>query len=1195
MVADLSGSTPLGEKLDPEELRSILAGFFRELSREIQREGGSIDKYVGDAIRARFTGTPGDSSAVRAVRAGLAMQVALARQNSDLDRLYGVRLALRVGINTGAVVSGAGRDARAAALVLGDTVTLAQRLESSAEPNTVLVGDRTRLIAQYSFVFEPRELPVKGSGPIIAAYVALRSRKRAAAHASEASAPGEGSASLQVGDQKAHLLEEQRRVVTVLFADLAPPLEGLEPDAIERVLATYFDLVAKQIAYFGGTIDKYVGDAVMAVFGAPISHEDDAARAVGAAVGIQDAIARENVGLAAREGVELAVRIGINTGEVVAGLLPGEVLAYTVTGDTVNTAQRIESAANGGQVLISESTHALARRAYYAASVPPLTLKGKKEPVPAYQVVGRERRAAARGGPTLVGRQAELERLYVSMREAAAGKGSVLHVHGEAGVGKSRIVAEFITGLPHDTVRLRARASSYETATAYALVADVVRRAFRIQPADPETAAAAALGVGLDAVTLGPVEAATALLLEILGYGERSLLDPERKRRALIALLRGLLERYSAAAPFILVAEDVHWIDPASAAVLAELSPAIGGLRCVLITTSRDEKGAPPGAELMRIEPLGADEAAALVDGIAGAQLDERTRALILERTEGNPFFIEEVSRQIATGRTTAIPASIQDLLEARIDELDASPKHVAQRAAVIGRTFWTRILERVTPDEALEPALRTLQEEQFVVPREKIPERTFGFPHALVQEVVYGTQLLSQRRTSHGAIGDAIEELFRERIDEFTDTLAFHYDRSDRDEKALQWLVRAGDRAKALFANEEALTAYEGALRRAADGEAALEAGTILERIGDVALVAGRYEAAIEAFRTARQRIPSPRPATAARLLRKSGQAMRSLGRFDETLLEIATALVALGDSDDPEAGWLGLATGNVHFRRGDYAAAREAIEAALAVGERLDAQDVIADALNQLGIIEVLAGDPERATAFFRSSREIYTKLENVKAIATVRANLGNVYVRLGQFEDALAEQTASLALRERIGDPWAIGSCHNNLGDVHRELGDAEAALREYERALALWEPIGNAPGVALALVGRGAAMLQLGRTAEARRDLLESEGRFRALRSVTYLPDLFRFLASVELAGGDLEGAASAAARSTEHAEKAGARHQVAMTKRVGAEIAMATGDRTLARQLLDEARGTLMELHEAGEVARVDATLERLSG
>lgn len=1199
MKADISGSTPLAEQLDPEDLRRVLGTYFAALAREIHWHGGVVDKYIGDAVLAAFgLPDPQPDDAERAVRAGLAMQRAIERENETLHARYGVRLACRIGLATGEVGGYPPSDPESAMFsVFGETVQRAEWLEAAAPLGGVLVSAATRDAAPDAFGYDDAiTVSPKGGGPRIEAYRVLSAARAGGGRAGVTDA--KKSASLQVAGAREHVLAEERKIVTVLFADLSsdPPLSAsLDQERVRDVLGTYFGVLAREIQRFGGTLDKYVGDAVMAVFGAPVSHEDDGARAIASALAIQAAASPLRDWVQATHGVKIAIRIGINTGEVVAGMLPGEVHAYTVTGDAVNTAQRIESAAAPGQVLISESTWALARHAFVVVPVPPLTLKGKKEPVPAFQVVGRERRATPRGGPALVGRRAELDRLYAAFREAGEGTGTLIHIHGEAGVGKSRIVGEFLSSLPRGTVRLRARASSYETGTAYALVADVVRRAFRIQAADPEPVAAAALRAGLEQFASGPVEAAAALLLEILGYGERSLLDPERKRRSLIALLRSLLERYSAAAPFVIVAEDTHWIDPASADVLSELAPGLRGLRCVLVTTSRDETGGPGGAVTMRIDPLSGAEAGALVDEIAGAQLDARTRALVLERTEGNPFFIEEVSRQLASGRTTEIPATIQDLLEARIDALDASPRNVAHRAAVIGRTFWTRVLERVTPDEALEPALRTLQEERFVVPREKIPERTFGFPHALVQEVVYGTQLLSQRRSAHGAVGEAIEDLFGERLEEFTDTLAFHYDRSDRDAKALEWLVRAGDRAKALFANEEALTAYRGALRRAADGEGALEAATILERIGDVALVAGRYEESIGAFRDARARAAAPRPATAARLLRKSALSLRSLGRFDDALLAIAGALAALGDTEDPEAGWLGLATGNVHFRRGDYAAARDAVEAALDVGERMDAQAIMAEALNLLGVISTLAGDPLEAEGLYRRSREIYSRLENVKAIANVRANLGNLYVRLGRYADALTEQTASLALRERIGDPWAIGSCHNNLGDVYRELDDPAAGLREYERALALWQPIGNEPGVALALVGRGAALLQLGRTAEARADLLEAEGRFAALRSVTYLPDLYRFLASVELADGDLGKARAAAARSTEHAEKAGARHQVAMTKRVGAEIALAEGDRTLARRLLDEARATLVELHEAGEVARVDATLERMSG
>src|SRR5687767_12147987 len=226
--------------------------------------------------------------------------------------------------------------------------------------------------------------------------------------------------------------------------------------------------------------------------------------------------------------------------------------------------------------------------------------------------------------------------------------------------------------------------------------------------------------------------------------------------------------------------------------------------------------------------------------------VDQATRALVLERTAGNPFFIEEVVRSVRPGTELTVPTTIQDLLEARLDALDASPRHVAQGAAVIGRTFGTRVLARVTPEEDLDPALGTLEREHFVS-RVLTAEPTYSFAHALVQEVAYRTQLIAHRRRTHVVVGDAYTDLFGERIDEFIDTLAFHYRNGDDDPKAVRWLVRAGQRAQRLYANAEALDYFRGAIARATnDSSAAAEAH---EAIGDVYRVIGRYDDALKAY----------------------------------------------------------------------------------------------------------------------------------------------------------------------------------------------------------------------------------------------------------------------------------------------------------------------------------------------------------
>src|SRR5687767_7707544 len=324
--------------------------------------------------------------------------------------------------------------------------------------------------------------------------------------------------------------------------------------------------------------------------------------------------------------------------------------------------------------------------------------------------------------------------------------------------------------------------------------------------------------------------------------------------------------------------------------------------------------------------------------------VDQATRALVLERTAGNPFFIEEVVRSVRPGKELTVPTTVQDLLEARLDALDASPRHVAQGAAVIGRTFGTRVLARVTPDEDLDPALGTLEREHFVS-RVLMVEPTYSFAHALVQEVAYRTQLIAHRRRTHVVVGDAYTDLFGERIEEFIDTLAFHYRRGDDDPKAVRWLVRAGHRAKRLYANAEALDYFTGAIERSgADSSARADSH---EAIGDVQRVIGRYDEALAAYGEAMAIHAGGDAVAHARVERKTGLVQQLRGKASEALATFGDVLARLPPEATGERVRALLNIADLQFRNGKAEVAIDHLRDALADAERIDDSDAVAEAL--------------------------------------------------------------------------------------------------------------------------------------------------------------------------------------------------------------------------------------------------------
>jgi class 3 adenylate cyclase/tetratricopeptide (TPR) repeat protein len=1183
LKADISGSTPLGEKLDPEELRGVLGSYFGALAREIQRHGGLVDKYIGDAVMAVFgLPDPQPDDAARATRAALAMQDAIAVENESLAARYGVRLSLRIGVNTGELV---GPD-DAELTLMGETVALAERMEASAPLNSVLVSESTRRAAtrRFRFVAGPAVTP-KGTTDSIPSFRALAARKHSAERRATART-GSASASLQVAGQRQHILQEERKIVTVLFADVAVADGHLAPDAVRPVLGAYFGAVAREIQRFGGTIDKFIGDAVMAVFGAPISHDDDGSRAIAAGLAIQASIVRHNVELKRDYGVQLAARVGVNTGEVVAGLLPGEVLAYTVTGDAVNTAQRIESVAPAGQVLVSESTYALARNAFVFEAVAPLKLKGKAEPVPAFRVIRRERRASVRGGTALVGRGDALDALHGFLRAAAAGHAQAVHIHGEAGVGKTRVVGEFLTRSPAAS-RVRARCSSYESETPYALVADLLRRMFRLQDTDDAETARAAVGTGLAVLELQAHESAATVLLEVLGYGSGSTLDPEAKRRLLISVLHQLFAQRTTTGVLVVVLEDTHWIDPASAEALTGLVISIAAVRCVILSTSRSA-AVPWPAERVPLEPLESASAEAMIDQVAAVPLDPKVRQLVLERTGGNPFFIEEVVRSLADGRSATVPMTVQELLEARVDALEPSPRFVAQRAAVIGRVFATRVLERVTPGEPLDPSLGTLEAERFVEPREPVPDRLYAFRHALVQEVVYKTQLVSQRRRAHVAVGDAVSALYEGRLDEFVDALAYHYGRGDDDAKARSALLRAGRRAQRLYANEEAVGYFRGAIERSAND---LEIRALAhEGLGDVQRVTGVYREAQTSYEAALA-TRADGSIERARIRRKMGVIEQLQGRTDVAADVFARVAAELPDEASAERARALQNLGDVYWRQGRYDDALGRLREAVAAAERAGDDDARAEVLKQLGSVHLARGDLDEALRAYERSHDIYKTIGDVLGEANVHNNIGLVRRRQSRYADALAAHERALAIRQRIGDPLGIGNSRLNVALIDLLQGDLDRAEAEYREALEVFASIGYLTGIASARGGLGVVKVERGAAAEGRNDLLAALQEFEQVGNRSDLVTVFRDLAQAYV-GDDPAAALAWATRAVETAEALGAAEKRGLALQILGVARAAAGDAAGAATVLEQSRAILETGSERLELARTLAALSR---
>jgi class 3 adenylate cyclase/tetratricopeptide (TPR) repeat protein len=1013
-----------------------------------------------------------------------------------------------------------------------------------------------------------------------------------------ASSPRGDSASLQVPGVAEGALREQRKVVTILFADLSgstPLGERLDPEDLRGILASYFNELARQIRRYEGTIDKYIGDAVMAVFGAPISHEDDAERAINAALAMRLSIAHLNDDLMRRHGVRLALRIGINTGEVVAGLLGGDVqTAYTVVGDAVNTAQRYEAAAPLDEILVSAMTRRLAVHSFEFEATAPLTLKGKAEPVVAYRVLRRRYEEIEPDATPFIGRASEMQVLRDAVTEAVAGHGRLVSIVGEAGAGKSRLVGELRASLADGIDRITVRCASFESNTPYALIADFVRGTFSIHAADDDATARTAIANGF-AVLGQPIdESHLVLLLEVLGYGTRSTLDPEVKRRVLVTLLRTLLSLAGRRAPFVLTAEDLHWVDGASLHVLTELAAAVPSLPCLLITTARPGWVLPWASEAIALRPLENADARDLVEAVFELPVDDALAETILARTAGNPFFVEEVIREMQetdlllerSGRVSLrpdapvrVPETIQEVVEARLDRLELPTRRTLNSGAVCGRTFWVRVLERLLPDVLTRPQLALLEGEGFVILRSVSPEVTYGFRQFLIQEVAYETQLLAERRQIHAAVGAAVEALYQNRLEEFVDFLAYHYERSDDHERACRYLLKAGARAQRLFANDEALRSYDTALRLAVD-EATRAAA--LEGLGDVRTTIGDLVRARDAYREAHDLHTDS--VAKARLERKIGFTFQREGDYQVALTWLERAQLSVGANVDPEAAAIWIELAHVAWRQGRYDDAVIAGEKGVAGARATDAPQLLAEGYKHLGTAHVLKGDHTTGIELYRRALSIYESLSDLQGLMNVHNNIGIVLRRQSRWDEALAEQQRAQDLARRIGDVWGIGMALANMAETLRNRRDYDGAIAAAEEALRCWLQVGNAVGVATVHMNLGILHFEHGHLDEARESLHLALAEWAKLDSRLFLPELYRTLAKVELPHGG--GTALAwAERSLAVAREIKARDEEGIALQVLGTVHHALGDTDRAIGLLTESVTILRPAKNRLELAR----------
>ena len=950
------------------------------------------------------------------------------------------------------------------------------------------------------------------------------------------------------------LPEAERRQLTVMFCDLADstPLSGqLDPEDLRDVIRAYQETAAAIMQRYAGHIAQYLGDGLLVYFGWPRSYEDNAARGVQAALDMIAALTTTlNPRLQQDKGVQLAVRIGIHTGLVVVGEMGGsgryEQLAL---GETTNIAARIEGLAAHNTVLLSQATARLVADFFVCEDLGAQPLKGVAEPlhtfraIRAYTATESEAAALAASAASLVGREAELALLIERWEQSLDGRGQVVLLSGEAGIGKSRLVEALRARINRDRqTSVTFRCSSYHQNDVFYPVLSHLERLLEFSDEETREVKFAKLAHALEGYHFPRADTlpllATLLSLPLPGHVPPSQLTPEQQRLQLQADLSAWLLEEAERQPFLVVWEDLQWSDPSSLELLNLLIDQAPTVTMLIVGTYRPEFQAP-WASRTHLTPipqsqLGPAHVAMLSTQVAGGKpVPAALCAYIADKTDGIPLFVEEMTktvleagilREMATHYELSGPLeALHDALMARLDRIQTA-KNVAQLGAVIGRQFSYGLLVALTDygEERLQGELELLVKAELLHQRGFPPHAAYRFKHALIQEVAYESLLRRQRLALHGAIAHALETQEGSQADEQAALLAY-YAHSDYPDKAAAAALRAGDQALRLQARAEATTFYAQGL--------------------DLA-----------------QQLPKTPAAHRLQIDAIVKQASMSVTsddfERDETNLEQAQILANVL-ADAPRQAQVLYWRGRIAYVRGDYPRAESYAEQSLAIADQQGDEALAAHPLNLLGLILFTQSDYVQASKLMKRNAEQMRQLGNTNEEATAAAYAGCSLGLEGAFEEALSYENYGLHLAQELHDPYAEAAAYQYRGITYEQHGDLPQAIRDFEAAGRLAAQMDDHFRAYIVKIYEGRAHTMAGDLAKGRLILNECMALAAQLGMIFLLGWGKAHLAECLVALGEYDAAQRLCAEAIELAEESGERISKALAHRALAETLSTT--------------------------------------
>jgi len=914
------------------------------------------------------------------------------------------------------------------------------------------------------------------------------------------------------------LLKGERKPVTALFADIVGStsiLERVDPEKWTVILNQAFELMSQAVYRYEGTIANLLGDGLLAFFGTPIAHEDDPERAALAALDILDSLRPFSAELEADEEIQFRVRIGLNTGPVIVGDVGSDLrYQYTAIGDAVNVAARIQAEAEPGTILAAGPTNRFIAHRFDTRNVGPLVLKGKAEPVAAYEVLGQKAVSeAARGLPgmtsSLVGRQQSLAELEDLVEAVTSRGGAAALVIGEPGIGKSRLLQELRKrrgDSDSKTVWAEGRCVSFGRGLPYHLVLDLLRSLLKVGTSTDPTELEATLSVRLEGLAVADQPEVHRYLAQLLGLplslSDRQALEapPEEVRQErLLDSLDAFLGQIANAGPQVLVCEDVHWADRSSVELLKGILPAVAKHPLLLLLTSRPEPDSPidelaegaaqilgPAFRRIRLEPLSEAESSVLVAQLLEIEsLPRNVRELILHKSEGNPLFVEEMIRMLieqgaivrADGKWVAgrdaesaqLPTTLHSLLLARLDRLPEEAKWTAKVAAVIGRQFDLRILSEILGSmnrgSQVEGSLQAVESFGLIQLQDSGSDRSYIFRHALIEDAVYDSILQRDRIRLHGEVAEALERVHSPDLDQWAAVLALHFEKAGNIPRSVDYLLRAGADAMRRFAPREAYDLFDRAYLHLSSMlpepevvRKRIEAGLARSEAGKTFTPGSQELAALENLLIDAEALGEPIPL--AEIHTRIAEVRHGMGEIPALSPELARSVEAAEqiaeELNDDRLRALPLALrGFSHFASAEFRQAVRLLQQAVPLVERHAGLTKAAFYSGVLAISAARMGLFDLAQTWIEKAESLALRSQDPSAAMDVDIHRGFVEGERGNITQALAFAKRGTELAERINNKACALVGYFIMGDQQQRLGLPEDARRSLERSMEISE--------------------------------------------------------------------------------------------------------------------------------------------